>query len=171
MNSIWLKFSHLEQYTSQEPEPETFKLSFLDFSLLYAVCRLWHSHFMSSLLNFPWNFSTSFTKKEFLKFQSRYSIRWWFHRAGFELKKSNHVSQTSKSNFTFSAFSSSFVKKDNLSKNFYFFGALSLYFFDSLLKALQRARKFLSRKSSENLPSKRLLKSSFTADLSSLFQI
>ena len=39
---------------------------------------------------------------------------------------------------------------------------LSLYIFDSLLKAVWRACKFLSRKSSENLPLKRLIKSSFS---------
>ena len=75
------------------------------------------------------------------------------------------------SNFTFfSAFSSSSVKKNNLSKNFhFFFGALSFYFSDCLLKPVRRAWKFLSRKSSENLQSKRLTKSSFTADFSSMF--
>ena len=57
------------------------------------------------------------------------------------------------SNFTFfSAFSSSSVKKNNLSKNFhFFFGALSFYFSDCLLKPVRRAWKFISRKSSENL--------------------
>ena len=91
--------------------------------------------------------STSFSKKESLKFWSRYSVRWWFYRAEFELKKSI-FSFSSKSNFTvFSAFSSSSVKKDNLSKNFYFFfGALSLYFFDSLLKAVRRSWKFFIKK-------------------------
>ena len=55
-------------------------------------------------------------------------------------------------------------------KSFHFsLAALSFYFFDSLLKAVQRAWKFLSQKSSENLPSNWLTKSSFTADFSSLF--
>ena len=88
INSIWLKCSHVEQYMSQEPEPETFELSSLDFFLLYTVCRLCHSRFMSSLLNFPWSFSTSSSNKESLKFRSRYSVRCWFHRAGLKLKKS-----------------------------------------------------------------------------------
>ena len=171
INSICLKCSHVEQYASQEPEPETFKFYFLDFSLFYNVCRLCHSRFMSSLFSFPLSFSTSFSNKESLNFRSRYSVRWRFRRAGFELKKTINVSLSTMSNFTFfSAFSSSSVKKNNLSKNFhFFFGALSFYFSDCLLKPVRRAWKFLSRKSSENLQSKRLTKSSFTADFSSMF--